>query len=195
MLKLVKSDVAKLRENGIFICSVISKDKDFYVENDNVSNNFGLLNEFLAKGTDVFSCEEVRGRQITHIDVCKNINFMNVDGCSNLKSKVIKLPKKDVDADWIIKRMSTIKDVDYKNLSDTFKNILKGNSGVSIYSASYGVGISCLFNKKMDSDIKTIENFLNEKGIKFRTEFSQAHWVYRFVIGKSKENIEKINKL
>ena len=49
---------------------------------------------------------------------------------------------------------------------------------------------------ELDDETKEkLTSILNEANIKYKSELSEAGWVYRFVISKSKKNIENINAL
>ena len=67
------------------------------------------------------------------------------------------------------------------------KTKIKNDNRVSkyfFYTTLYGIGYFCLFNNaKTIAEIhKTVGKYLVSKNVKFRTEFSDAGWVYRFVI-------------
>ena len=63
-----------------------------------------------------------------------------------------------------------------------------------LYTTLYGIGIFCFFMSEKTLRIydKTVSDFLKNKNIDFNNEFSEAGWVYRFVI---KKDIEIHNKL
>ena len=116
-------------------------------------------------------------------DVEKLVLFFN--------NKSYVLPKK-ITLEWIDKKLNT--NTNYRNFTLNFKKLVKfGN----IYPTSYGIGYSCLFSnkEKMDEDLGLITKELNDKKIKFSTEYSDAMYVLRFIISTKKENIEKINSL
>jgi hypothetical protein len=80
-------------------------------------------------------------------------------------------------------------------------NKLKNTDRVNkyyFYTTIYGIGWLCLFNSSKNfkevNDSLAIQ--LNEYGIKFKNEFSEAKWVYRFVINQGVEKHNEIlNKL
>lgn len=103
--------------------------------------------------------------------------------------EIVKLPKKkEVTYDRIMttinsksEYMSIVKDV--KKLIDTKK--------LRCYPTTYGLGVETIFGSDSDN-IKSIEDILTGLGVKFRTESSEAGWVYRFVISKKQSNLNKI---
>lgn len=82
----------------------------------------------------------------------------------------------------------------YKNLSDIFSKLLPSRV---FYSTTYGIGIDTILKNMeyLKKDIQILENFLKENKIEYYTEYSDACWVYRFVISKNINNINKIKNL
>jgi hypothetical protein len=82
------------------------------------------------------------------------------------------------------------KTVSIKN--EVMQNIIQKNqnrvlSGM-FYTTLYGIGFWCIFSSKNDMVIaKNLHSFLNDKNIPYENEFSDAGWVYRFVINKDVE--------
>jgi len=62
-----------------------------------------------------------------------------------------------------------------------------------IYPTTYGIGVWAIYNFALKECISLVDDILNEKGIQFRNEYSDAEWVYRYVISKEKSNLDKIN--
>lgn len=106
----------------------------------------------------------------------------------------VKLPKKKlVNIEYVMNKINS--DKVYQNFSKYFAKLVDDNS-FSIYPTSYGIGVSVLFFSRHDKPaIDGLKDILNKTGIKYSNEYSDAHWVYRFKISKSKENIEKIKQL
>lgn len=67
-----------------------------------------------------------------------------------------------------------------------------GNFGV-IYPTTYGIGVWAFFNFNFDKCQEAVNKLLNAKGIKYRNEWSEREYVFRYVISKEKSNIDKIN--
>lgn len=109
------------------------------------------------------------------------------------------LPKnKLVNAEYIMNKIN--KDSVYKNFCNDFKKILIKlgiNESLNCYPTSYGLGISVIFSYRGSAKVykSKIDEVLNDLGIKYTTEFSDAMWVFRYKISKSSENIEKIKNL
>lgn len=108
--------------------------------------------------------------------------------------------KKEITLDWVCERVTT-KMGGSKVMTDfsaKFKTLIKerGHHGFTVYPTSYGIGVSVLFRGgEADTNIKEVENLLNELGVLYTTEYSDANWVYRFRISKSKENISRIETI
>jgi len=104
--------------------------------------------------------------------------------------RTIKLPKtKLITMDYILERLN--KESTFINLAKYLRNLL--NANMNCYPTSYGIGIFCLFARK--GDVSKIEAYLNNNLIEYRNEYSDAYWVYRFIISKSSQNIEKLKAL
>jgi DNA polymerase III sliding clamp (beta) subunit (PCNA family) len=111
------------------------------------------------------------------------------------EQKLIKLPKKQqVTVDWIMDKLSS--DSIYKSFTDKFEKLLneKGIKGVNAYPTTYGIGIFILFGNTNETK-ERIDSLLKQYGIEFKNEYSDARYVYRYVISKSKENIERMEKM
>ena len=108
--------------------------------------------------------------------------------------KRIKLPtKKMVTFEWVMDKVSN--DNIYKSFAANFKNLLneKGLVGVNSYPTTYGIGVTQFMDSRISKE--KIKNLLDSLGIEYINELSDAEYVYRFRISKSKSNIEKIKKL
>lgn len=105
----------------------------------------------------------------------------------------VKIPtKKAINTDWILNKL---------NIENTFKNIndlvnkhlnLLNISCFNVYSASYGLGIFCLYNREQPEQIKKVEDYLKSLNVDYKNEFSLKGWVYRFKISKSGNNLNKL---
>jgi len=57
-----------------------------------------------------------------------------------------------------------------------------------LYTTLYGIGFWAIFCSKKDIEVaKELHDYLNEKDVKFHNEWSDAGWVYRFVINNKVE--------
>jgi hypothetical protein len=112
---------------------------------------------------------------------------------SGISFKTLNLPqRKELGVDWFLNKLETNKL--YKNLSSTFAKILNLNGNTCVYPTSYGIG----FTNYVFRDVETankLKSILDQNGIEYKTEYSDAFYVYRFIISKKKENINKINSL
>lgn len=112
------------------------------------------------------------------------------------RSKIIKLPTNinNINKDTIISQIGKWLNYASKNLEPIFKKL---NISGNVYYTSYGIGYDCFMKsqQKFNTDIEMIANKLNEYGIKYSEEFSDARWVYRFRISTSNENLNKIKAL
>lgn len=103
-------------------------------------------------------------------------------------SKWFKSPKnKEVTFEYIMNKVN--QESIYRNLSDLFSKLCKN---IPVYPTTYGIGVDAFYNQYMCNEIKIIEDKLNELGIEYRNEFSEAGYVYRFVISKKSINLQKI---
>lgn len=102
----------------------------------------------------------------------------------------IKTPKqKEVTVEWLLDKIS--EKSSYRNLSSYLQQLF--SSTMSVYPASYGIGINSLFGYK--DNVEMVVSKLKELGLKYRNELSDAGWVYRFVISKDCENMKILESL
>lgn len=113
---------------------------------------------------------------------------------TNYISKSIKATKKEMTIDYIVDKINS--NQIYKSFVIHFNKLLKPLN-VSAYATTYGIGIFNVLNtKNQNISIETeINKLLDNLEISYSNEFSYARWVYRYKISKSKENIERINKI
>lgn len=68
-------------------------------------------------------------------------------------------------------------------------------SRYGFYTTNYGIGIFVIFSTKYEiSAIDKLKEYLSNKNIPYKNEFSNAKWVYRFVLSISKEMHNEILK-
>ena len=104
--------------------------------------------------------------------------------------KDFKTPKeKEVTVEWVLSKIN--KESSYKNLSQYLRKVFEYS--ISIYPASYGIGIDTFGGYEMSA--KKVSSKLQELGLKFRNELSDAGWVYRFVISKDAANMRIMESL
>lgn len=131
------------------------------------------------------------------VDDPSKANHMLISGDYNesIVFESISLPKrKEVTVEWVLNKID--KESKFVNISELIKNKL-GTSTFYIYPTSYGVGVSVLFslNEQMKSKVDDVVKVLKENNIEYRNEYSEAGWVYRFVISKSAENLKRIDNI
>ena len=103
-----------------------------------------------------------------------------------------KAPKKEITVDWLLGKVE--KNNLYENLS-TYLSKLIDKDDYSIYATSYGIGLCALSEKILMQGICKVRRLLTDKHIEYRTELSEGGLVYRFVVSKDVENIERIKSL
>lgn len=135
----------------------------------------------------------VSGTEISLEDATK-ISLCKIDENGEFVHIKIQAPKKELTYAMIQDKMN--KDKTFVNFCNDFKKILpeKYSNMMDIYPTSYGIGVFIALNFRNEKSIaiKEIERILSEKNISYKNEYSDAGYVYRFVISKSKENINKI---
>lgn len=105
--------------------------------------------------------------------------------------KDFKAPKeKEVTVEWVLSKIN--KESSYKNLSQYLRKVF--GYSISVYPASYGIGIDTFGGHHKEIASK-ITDKLKELGLKYRNEFSDAAWVYRFIISKDSENMKILESL
>jgi hypothetical protein len=123
------------------------------------------------------------------------ISLAKIDENGEFIHIIIKAPKKELTYAMIQDKMN--KDKTFVNFCNDFKKLLpeKYKNMMDIYPTSYGIGVFVALNFRNEKTIaiNEIERILTEKNIIYKNQFSDAGYVYRFLISKSKENIERIN--
>jgi hypothetical protein len=155
----------------------------------NISNDtIKLLNQdgFSVSSYTVFDIPLEDADKIALCKIDENGEFILI---------IIKAPKKELTYAMIQEKIN--KDKTFINFCNDFKKLLpeKYKNMMDIYPTSYGIGVFVAldFRNEKSIAIAEIERILNEKNIGYKNEFSDAGYVYRFLISKSKENIGKIN--
>jgi len=169
------AEIRSYIENGI------TADIQVTVEDlDNISEEFDLNYISLNKHDPLY----MRGDEINITD-------------NDYNSKTFLLPKKkSVTIDWVIDKINSLKKNEkaYKNLSKKFKKISDKYADMNIYPTSYGIGIHTVFTDT-DNEFKEILDIFDNADIDYTLEWSNAFWVKRIKLSKSKSNIEKIEAL
>lgn len=137
---------------------------------------------FAIDFTDDLYCKTVPGKAVKMLVS----GFEGGDGA--YYSKWMTAPKeKEVTWDWISHRLFA----EVKNTYVDLYPYLKQVFGLS--ATSFGVSIDTLW--QFESKKSVVRSKLNELGLKFREEFSEGGWAYRFIVSKCKENMEIMSNL
>jgi len=110
-----------------------------------------------------------------------------------------KLPKTPT-IDWVVKKV--IKTINFLyaksvfiNLKPVIEDVICLGSSWS-YFTSFGFSVTTWQrSESFHKQVKELEDELNSKGIEYRNEYSDAFWVYRFIIAKNENNLNKIKQL
>ena len=93
--------------------------------------------------------------------------------------------------DKIIAKVERESTTDYGKFAILMQNLIANAEdlkGFLVYPTTYGIGLEAIFNWNFDEQSKFIEKFLTDLGIEFKTEYSDAHWVFRYKISKKEAN-------
>ena len=103
-------------------------------------------------------------------------------------SKWMTAPKeKEVTWDWIANRLFAEVKNTYIDLYDYLKPLF------GIQATSFGVSVDTIW--KLDEKKQHVRSKLTELGLKFREEFSEGGWSYKFIVSKCKENMSILETL
>lgn len=127
------------------------------------------------------------------------IQVLGWDENDNYISFGFKPPKnKEVTFDYLMGKLEAYlgKESSWVNLRDTFEKLLP-NLGGRFHVTSYGVAFDTfmLSHEKIMKWTDELKQWLEDKGIEFTNEYSDAAWVYRFRIGRSANNLSRINEV
>ena len=70
--------------------------------------------------------------------------------------------------------------------------ILGYNVNSCVYPTTYGIGVWIFYNWNAQESISKIESILKQNNIEYKTEYSDARFVYRFKISKKQANIKLV---
>ena len=121
------------------------------------------------------------------------IRLYNCDKRGKLHFVSIKAPKiKEMTFEMVCAKMGV--ESSYKNLSQYLGKLFPG---AFLFATSYGIGFDAFLQSdaKVKKNSQFISDKLNALGITFRTEYSDAYWVYRFIISKSAKNISILESI
>ena len=114
--------------------------------------------------------------------------------------KKVKVKSHIVTSDFVLKIVAKDQkayDGTYGKFAIAMQQLLKANNVDcwSIYPTTYGIGVWNLYNASINADTTLVDKILNERGIEYRNEFSDAEWVFRYVISKKEANKLKLEAL
>lgn len=106
----------------------------------------------------------------------------------------IKPTKKEMTLEYIQEKIGA--DSLYVNFSKYFNDLIS-KYGLHAYPTTYGIGVFVAvgFRKDIEESKNKVEEILNNLGVKYTTEYSEAGWVFRYKISKSADNIKRIKEI
>lgn len=126
------------------------------------------------------------------IDEATTLEIYSKDGFC----KFVAPKSKEITIEYLFDRLNkyTNQGRAYENLSGLFSKLLPS---CNFYATSYGVGLDAFLKShaRVLEVAQPLVEILLKNGIDFNTEYSDAAWVFRFKISKSKDNIEKLKNL
>lgn len=157
-----------------------------------------------TKGGKWFECEytsifnEIELSTIYGVSIAGNISGIDFDiKTASKQDNILKTVSTQIINKYLRKQLTVIDGVlQYPTKEQVIKEIKK-NPRVSkyiFYTTLYGIGYFCMFlpDQMLYKINNKLSEYLKENNIDFYNEFSDAHWVYRFVINK---DVETHNKL
>lgn len=123
--------------------------------------------------------------------------FIEYDGKTIVKKESIK--SKAITPEYIEKLIAKNEKAYsgyYGKFAINMQKLIKQNGlagKFSIYPTTYGIGVWVFYNWDSEKDIAEVTKILDERGIEYYNEFSDARWVYRFKISKKAANVSKLN--
>ena len=139
---------------------------------------------------------------MNHVEPNKATEISILAWCNGFKHKTISpIPKKKlVDVNYVLNKIE--KDSVYKSFSEDFKSLLLSEypefkNSINVYATTYGIGVFVAYGLRscLEKTLGQVKTLLDKYHIEYKTELSDARYVFRFLISKSKENIERIKQL
>jgi hypothetical protein len=103
-----------------------------------------------------------------------------------------RVPKRKPFVEHVMDAVAKKEATQYESLRPLFERL--DLRACSAYFTTYGVGVQVLFRRRddVDEDRAKIADTLAGLGIEYRTEYSDAHWVYRFIISTKADNLARL---
>ena len=114
--------------------------------------------------------------------------------------RIVRFPKKkwseseeDFNArlDKLIAKVEKENKTEYGKFSATIQKVIDKqmpNHNFLVYPTTYGIGLWAMYNFNFNEQASEIENILNTNKIDYKTEYSDARWVFRYKISKKEVN-------
>ena len=146
-------------------------------------------------GDKVVTCKD----KILHLATGISINGNYKSPKIIYHDQMMNIPNKAYYTDMIVliqklkSKQIKIQNSKYRNLSKLFNNLIQ-DKGFA-YPATYGIGLEYTFNWNFKEQQALITAKLQELGIDYTCEFSDAKWIFRYKISKNQKNLQKITQL
>lgn len=121
--------------------------------------------------------------------------FIEYDGKTIVKKESVK--SKEITIEMIEKLIAKNEKAYsgyYGEFAKNMQRLLKKNGltdKFSVYPTTYGIGVWVFYNWNAQEDIDKVTKILDERGIEYYNEYSEAGWVYRYKVSKKADNIAK----
>ncbi len=114
--------------------------------------------------------------------------------------RIVRFPKKkyseseqDFNArlDKLISKVEKENKTEYGRFSATIQKVIDKQMpqhNFLVYPTTYGIGLWAMYNFNFNEQASEIENILNTNKIEYKTEYSDARWVFRYKISKKEVN-------
>jgi len=87
---------------------------------------------------------------------------------------------------------------EYSRFAGEFRRLInaKGlDKSWSVYPTEYGIGIWIYYNWNSERDCRLVKELMDESGVEYSNEYSNAAWVYRFRLAKGEKNLDRIREV
>lgn len=164
-------------------------------KNNYAPNLFPQLKDAGWTPTSMWKKNPQYGSDTATIEDAEEIVFSTYE--PYMENVSIKIPaKKLVDFEYVINAIAKKQSADkvYLNLANHMEKVLT-NKSMNVYPTSYGVGVVSIFNKYRQSEIEEVKKVMDDLGLTYYNETSDAGWVYRFKVSKSGKNLAILQSL
>lgn len=125
-----------------------------------------------------------------------SVLYIEYDGKLITKKEPVK--SKEITADYVRHLVAKDKKAyqgTYGHFAELMQRVAekKGwRNSFNIYPTTYGIGIWVFYNWHAQENADVVAKFLNDYGVEFYNEYSNAQWVFRFKISKKEANLRRI---